>query len=109
LNHISQSEIVRVLIENSKVKIDTRNLGTVISEAMQKGKTNKSIAMIYLPEKLLQKANKMRLENNASFSEIVRCLVMDADFNKADFNKLKFKNISEVYKEAIKKNKEKSK
>ena len=103
INHISLSEIFKVLIEKSNIKLKNVRLnGNVIWEARLKGKVNKSQVRVNATEDTISKLNKLRIENNASCSEIIRCLI-----NEADFSKYKFKTIGEIYKEAIKKNKEK--
>ena len=94
MNYISVSEVFRVLVEKSKIKLDNaRDKFTVSSNAYKDKNTNKNRVMFYLNKELIQKINKMKLENNASYSEIARCLIEGADFNK-----YKFKTLSEVYK-----------
>lgn len=92
-NYISVSEIFRVLISNSNIKIDsTRNKTTVISQARKsKELVNSRMVMLWLNEKLILKMREMKLANDASYSEIARCLV-----DSADFKKLKFKTIGEI-------------
>ena len=48
MNNVSQSEIVRVLLEKSPLKINTRNNKTVTIEAKQTGKTNTRLFKMYL-------------------------------------------------------------
>ena len=105
MNQISMSEIFRVLIENSKMKLkNVRLTGSVIWDSRRQGKVNKSTVRAYVTEEAFYKLTKMRLENNVSCSEIMRCLIEETDFNNS---KLKFKNKAEVYREAVKKNKKK--
>ena len=95
LNRISQSEIIRVLIEKSKIKVD--NVRTAVS-VIQNGrydKVNRNLSLLYLNDEMIYKINEMKLENNASHSEIVRCLI-----NNADLSNLKFKSRGEVIQKA---------
>jgi hypothetical protein len=91
-NYVAFSEIARVLIENSDVKINVKDMGTVIRDGSQKGKTHKNIIVVYLNKELYEKLNKMKIENHASHSEIIRYL-----FENADFSKMKFKTKDKTY------------
>ena len=90
LNDTSQSEIVRVLIEKSNVKINVRNRKTITDEAKKKGTVNTNLITVDLTDKLLLKIKNMRLKNNTSYSEIIRQLI-----HNTDFSKLTFKTIGE--------------
>ena len=85
LNNISLSEIIRVLLNKSSIKIDVREVGAVIKDAKEKGKVNKSKILVTITEELIQKIRNMSLKNNASYSEIVRHLISKADFNNISF------------------------
>ena len=85
LNKISYSEIARVLLKKSPIKIDARDTKAVQNDAKQKGRLNTLPAKLLLSESLDLKLRKMSLENNTSFSEIVRCLINNADFNSFTF------------------------
>jgi 16S rRNA U516 pseudouridylate synthase RsuA-like enzyme len=85
INKFSINEIIRTLLEKTEIHIDTRNIKTIISDAKEKGKINKQQVQITLTEKLQVKIRKMALANDASFSEIIRCLIQNADFSKMTF------------------------
>jgi len=95
-----------VLIEKTKIKVDNvRSAGAVVQNGRSGKKVNSKPLFIYLTNETIYKLNKMKLENNASHSEIIRCLI-----NNADFSKLKFKTLREIHSEAkLKSNKEKKK
>jgi hypothetical protein len=69
--------------------------GENILNAKQKGKVNKSTINACVTKETINKLDKMRIENNASCSEIMRCLIEETDLSK-----LKFKTISEIYSKA---------
>ena len=85
LNNVSQSEIIRVLIEKAPLKIDVRKIGSIILDAKKKGKINKYTIKLLLPEKLDLKLKKMSLTNDTSFSEIVRQLITNTDLNNLTY------------------------
>ena len=87
MNTISQSEIVRVLLKKTNIKIDVRNRRAVILDAFNHGQKNARLVQFYVPEQLFMKLKKMNLENEASYSEIIRQLINIADLSKDIPNK----------------------
>lgn len=85
MNNISQSEIVRVLLNKIPLKINARDIGTVIQEAKEKGKVNKKSIQIYITDELVVKLRKMILLNNTSYSEIIRYVISTTDFSSMTF------------------------
>jgi hypothetical protein len=103
-NFVSGSELVRALIKKSDVKINVKDRGTVQRDGLRSGKTDKKYVLVCLDEESQEKLNKMKIENNATYSEIIRYL-----FENADFSKMKFKTKDEVYSTAFKEKKSRAK
>ena len=59
--------------------------GENILNAKQKGKVNKNSILVFITKELAQKIRNMSLKNNASYSEIIRHLISNADFNNISF------------------------
>jgi metal-responsive CopG/Arc/MetJ family transcriptional regulator len=87
---VPTSEILRVLLEESNIKIDVKDKKTITNEAAH-GHTHDIACPFYLPEELIDKIRKMRIENHTSYSEIVRNLI-----EKNDLKKMKFRPTNEI-------------
>ena len=92
MNDVSYSEIVRVLLLKSKLKIKTRDKKTVIIDGQQTENKNVVRCGLYLNDDEVMKLKKMHIENNASYSEIIRQLIANTDLDKLKF-KTKGENI----------------
>jgi len=90
-NNISIAEIMRVLVENSSINVNVRTKSQVIIDSSRKNIKLINV-VIYPDKKLLQKINLMIVKNNSTASEILRVLI-----DNADFKKMKFRTINEVY------------
>lgn len=90
-NSTTPSEILRVLVERSPIKIDVKNRGEISKETYN-GNPHNIANHFYLPEELIKKIEKMRIENRTSYSEIVRRII-----ETADFKKIKFRTINEIF------------
>jgi hypothetical protein len=82
---IDMSDIVRVLIDNSDMKVDNvRDIGNILMD-VHKGIASRTRADVVMDTDMVNKLEKMKIVNNAPYSEIIRCLIKEADFNKFNF------------------------
>jgi hypothetical protein len=91
-NDVSKSEVVRVLLKKSKLKIKTRDKQTIDKDSKQDRKTNTFENGIYLSDEIFIKIKKMRMSNDASNAEIIRQLITNTDLSTLKF-KTKGENI----------------
>jgi hypothetical protein len=83
-----QSEIIKTLLEQSDIRIETKSRSTIFKEGCRNPK--KSIQTTFtISKKLKEKINKMRIENRTTYSEIIRRLVHNADLESLHFTKTK--------------------
>ena len=88
------------MIKNTKIKLDVKDRSTLWNEARKeknKNNKNKNLLTFYLNEKLVQKMNKLKIENKTSYTEIIKHLL-----EITDLNKLEFSNKAEIYSVAAK-------
>ena len=90
-NNTIPSEILRVLLERSPIKIDVKSRKEITKDAFD-GKPHNIPTHFCLPEKLVKKLENMRIENRTSYSELVRRLI-----ETSDLNKIKFRSINEIF------------
>jgi hypothetical protein len=84
-SNVSLSEIARVLIDNSDLKLNARNFGAIIMHSKEKGELNNHKSQAWLTEELLDKIKEAALHYDTSYSEILRILIKEADLYSMSF------------------------
>lgn len=98
-NFVSYSEIFTVLLENCGSDISTRDKSTALKDSRRDREIdskNVNIIQISLSKELKKKMDEIRLKNKTTNPEIARTLI-----GNADFDRLKFRTIGEVYSETL--------
>ena len=84
-NSVTQSELVRVLVENAKLEINVKSAGELIKEGWA-GNRKRTRKVFLITKEVRDKLIKLKGKNRASYAEIMRQLIENADFNKLKFN-----------------------
>jgi hypothetical protein len=84
MNDVSLAEIVRVLIDNSDMKFNARNYGTIVKHGKEK-QVNKRMTLISLTQELFDKIDEAKSRYHTTYSEIIRILIREADLNSISF------------------------
>ena len=93
---------MQVLLDQTSIhtKLQVRTVGEVVTESTTKGKQKTKIALFFITVKQKEKLNLLVEKNNASYSEIVRCLIGNADLTNYKY-KTKGENRVEKLKNKI--------
>ena len=84
-SNVSLSEIARVLIDNSDLKLNARNFGAIVMHSKEKGELDNHKTSARLTEELLDKIKEAALHYDTSYSEILRILIKEADLDSMSF------------------------
>jgi hypothetical protein len=86
MNDVSISEIGRVLIDNSDLKVNARKFSSIPAYVKEHGKrVSIHSTAIWLTKELLDKIKEARAHYETSHSEILRILIKEADLNSMTF------------------------
>ena len=85
MNNVSISEIGRVLIDNSDLKINARRFSSIAAYVKKHGRVSIHSTVMWLTKELLDKIKEARAHYETSHSEILRILIREADLNSMTF------------------------
>jgi len=85
-NHVKMSDIIQSLVNVSNTELKgVRSLKNILSDAQHDMTAGRNKIVLRFNKTITDKLNSIKLENNSSLSEIVRCLIKQTDFSKLQF------------------------